>query len=282
MPFIRSNKVLFLLFLLIFAFKSHAQKIKSEDVVAKHLDSIGTAEKRASVKNQIVVGDAMVNFITQKTAPLLGRIVLASAGEKNFLGMKLGSVDYPSERFSYDGKKGKVSFVRAGIRSVLGNFILSNESILQEGLLGGTLSSSWALLDTASKKAKLSLSGTKKIGGKEAYVLNYLPKGGSDIDINLYFDKETFNHIRTEYKRISSAGIGITPDQSSRFNESRLSLVENFSDFRAEFGLTLPHSYRILYTITGQGTTEIEWTFKLNEFAFNQNLAANTFDAEAN
>ena len=54
----------------------------------------------------------------------------------------------------------------------------------------------------ANKKAKLSLEGTKKIDGKENYVLSYSPKGGSDVDINLYFDKETFRHTRTEYKQL--------------------------------------------------------------------------------
>jgi hypothetical protein len=54
-------------------------------------------------------------------------------------------------------------------------------------------------------------------------------------------------------------------------------------DSRDEKGLTLPHGYRLVYSITGQnGTTEIEWSFKLSEFAFNQTLEEKTFDAEAN
>ncbi|MEO8072958.1 MAG: hypothetical protein ABI686_06895, partial [Acidobacteriota bacterium] len=85
-----------------------------------------------------------------------------------------------------------------------------------------------------------------------------------------------------EYKRTSSAGIGTTPDQSSRFSESRFKLTEDFSDFKTENGLTLPHNYRLNYSITGQnGTTEIQWSFIFNEFAFNQKLADGTFDAEA-
>jgi hypothetical protein len=198
-----------------------AQKMKPEELLAKHLDSIGTAEARASVKSLIAVGDVAAKFISQKNQVVQGRIVLASAGEKNFFGMNLNSSVYSGEKFSYDGKKAKIGVVQAGAYSILGNFIKSNSMVLEESLLGGTLSTSWALLNSAEKKAKLSYDGAKKIDGREVYALGYSPKGGGDVDIVLYFDKETFRHVRTEYKRISSAGIGTRPEQSSGMSESR-------------------------------------------------------------
>lgn len=257
--------------------------MKPEEVLAKHLESIGKAEIRTAVKNQLAVGDVSVEFISQKNLTAQGRIVMASEGVKNFLGMNLNANDYSSEKFSFDGKKTKVAFVRTGIRSVLGNFVLSNNVILEESLLGGTLSTSWALSNIANNKAKLSFDGTKKIDGKEVYVLGYSPKGGGDLDIKLYFDKETFRHVRTEYKRTSSAAIGRTIDESARQSESRLKIVEDFSDFKVEKGLTLPHNYKLNYSVSGQnGTTEIEWKFVMSQFVFNQTLDAKTFDAEAN
>ncbi len=268
-----------------------AQKLKAEDVLAKHLDSIGTAETRSAIKNQLAVGDVQVTFVSQKNLPAQGRVVLASEGVKNFFGLNLNALDYPLERFSFDGKKSKVAYVRIGVRSILGNFILSNSLLLEESLLGGTLATSWALSRLADNKAKLSFDGTKKIDGKEVYVLGYSPKGGGDFDIKLYFDQETFRHVRTEYKRTASASIGRTSrsgtgqsiDDSARQNESRIKIVENFADFKAEKGLTLPHNYTLNYAISGQsGTTEIEWKFVMSEFAFNQKLDAKTFDIETN
>ena len=270
----------FALFFVAMSVSAFSQKMKPEDILAKHLDSIATSEVRAANKNRIIVGDADIKFITQKDIPVIGRLVLASDKEKNFWGLITNSNNYPSEKFSYDGKKAKVGFVKDGRRSVLGNFVVSNDILLEESLLCGTLSTSWALLDMGNKKAKLTSEGTKKINGKEVYALGYSAK--SDFDITLYFDKETFRHIRTEYKRISSAGIGVNPTQSSRFNETRLKITEDFSDFKAEKGLTLPHNYRINYSTVGQNsTTEIQWSFIFNEFAFNQNLAVGTFDADA-
>lgn len=276
-------KLSILFVFLVFSTSAFAQKMRVEDVLAKHLDSIGTAETRAATKSLIAVGTAEVKSITKITTPVVGRIVIASAGEKNFWGMMLNSTDYPSEKFSFDGKDAKVGFVKLGNRSTLGNFVHSNGLLLEQGLFGGTLSNAWAMLDTASRKAKISFDGTKKINGKETYILGYSPKGGGDVTVNLYFDKENFRHVRSEYKRISSAGIGLTPNASSRFSENRISLIEDFADFKAESGLTLPHSYHILYSTTGNsnGSTGIEWTFNLTEFAVNQKLAANTFDIDA-
>lgn len=267
----------------LFSVSGFAQKMKVEDVISKHLDSIGTAEKRAEIKSILAVGDVSVSFVTQKSQPVLGRIVLASASEKTFFGMNLSSNTYPSEKFSFDGKKSKVAIVKTGTRSVLGNFVTSNNLLLEESLLGGTLSTSWSFLHLSNKRANLSYEGTKKINGKETYALGYSVKSGGDIDITLYFDKATFRHVRSEYKRISSAGISSNPNQSSQFSETRLKVTEDFSEFKETNGITLPQIYKINYSISGQrGTTEVEWISLINEIAFNQNLTDEMFDAEAN
>jgi hypothetical protein len=259
-----------------------AQKLKPEELIAKHLDSIGTAEARAAVKSQMTVGEAVVTFISQKNQPAQGRVVMASAGNKNFFGLSLNASDYPGERFSFDGSKSKVAVVFNGKRSYFGDFVDANELVLRDSLLGGTLASSWALNDVAGKKVKISVGGTKKIDGKEYYVVGYSPKGGSDIDITLYFEKDTFRHARTEYKRTASAGIGVRPEQSSGYDETRLRVTEIFSDFRAEKGLTLPHSYKLTYSELGQrGTREVEWAYTLTTYAFNQPIDEKTFDVDA-
>jgi len=255
-----------------------AQKLKPEEVLAKHLDSIGTSDARLAAKSRIAVGEASAKFVSTKDQTVVGRIVLASDGEKNFFGLNMNSTLYPGERFSFDGKDASVGYVQQNTRSLLGNFVQSNNMLLKESLLGGTLSSSWIMSNMGENKGKLSFDGLKKIDGKEVYALGYSRRGGGDITVTMYFDKDTFRHVRTEYKRTSSAAIGLRPEQSSGFSESRLKVTEDFTDFKAEKGLMLPHTYKLVYSISGQnGTTEIEWNFKLNEFAFNQTLDPKTF-----
>ena len=266
------------LIMLLAASFATAQKLKPEEIVAKHLESIGTAGARSAIKTQMVVGDATVTFVSQKNQPAMGRIVMASAGNKNFYGLSLNAMDYPGEKFSFDGTKSRVAVVFQGKRSFFGDFVDANERILRESLLGGALSSSWAFHDIAAKKAKLSGGGTKKVDGKEYYVLSYSPSGGSDIDITVFFEKDTFRHARTEYKRTSSAAIGVRPEQSSGFDETKLKVTEVYGDFRAEKNLMLPHTYKLTYSDTGQrGTREVEWSYMLNEFSFNQPMDDKTF-----
>lgn len=256
---------------------AHAQKLKPEEFLAKHVESLGTAEARAAAKNRMAVGSVLVTFISQKNQTAEGRAVLVSADSRNFVGMNLNASDYTSEKFTFDGKKPAVGFAFNGIRSALGNFVQSNDWIVEESLFGGTLAGTWSL-GSATPKGKVSYNGIKKSDGKEYHVVGYSKKGGGDIDVKLFFDKDTFRHVRTEYVRMSSAGIGTNPNQSSGFNETRYKLTEEFGDFKDEKGLMLPHSYRIHYLTSGQrGTTEIEWKISLAEFVFNQNLDDSTF-----
>jgi outer membrane lipoprotein-sorting protein len=254
-----------------------AQKLTAEEIISKHLDSIAAADKRAAVTSLIASGEVRVEFISQKNQPAQGRIVVASEGTKMFFGMSLNASDYPQEKFVFDGNKSSVAMVRSGTRSVLGNFVQSNGVLLSHGILSGTLGSSWVFMNTAESKGKISTSGGKKIDGRETYGITYGPKGGSDIRITMYFDKETFRHVRTEYKRTASASMGATIDESARQSESRMTVTEDFSDFKEFSGLMLPSKYKINYLVVGQSTTEVEWVAEISEYAVNQKLDPGTF-----
>lgn len=275
MKFVRFPLFLILLSLSLPVF---AQKLKPEEIIAKHLDSIGTAEARAAAKSRMIVGDVLITFISQKNQTAQGRAVMASEANKMLIGMNLNAADYTQEKFTYDGKNSKVAFAYLTQRSLLGNWVDSNSVMLGHGLMGGALSTAWAPLNMGEGKGKLSGGGTKKIDGKEVYAVGFSTKG-SDVDITLFFEKDTFRHVRTEYKRMSSAGIGRTPNESSGFSETRYKMVEDFSDFKDEKGLMMPHVYKILYSVTGQrGTTEVEWALTMTAFTSNPKLDANTFD----
>ena len=231
---------------------------------------------------EIAVGNGTAKFLSNADLQSPGRIVIASEGTKFFFGINLESTTnrFADELYTFDGNASSVGLPRQGNRSALGLFVQSNKMTIEQGLLGGTLSTAWVIANISENKGKLSFDGLKKVDGKEAYVLGYSKKGGGDVDVSLYFDKDTFRHIRTEYKRMSSAGIGLRPEDSTKYDETRFKLVEEFGDFRAESGLTLPHTYRIVYSTSGQrGTTEIEWKFTLNEFSANQKLEPTTFKA---
>lgn len=283
-----SLKFLPLAFLLVLTVNFSAQKLAPEEIIAKHLESIGSKEKRAAVKNQLVFGD--VDFTIKGSAlPVIGKVVIFSAGEKSVWGMNLNSNDYPFDRFGYNGKDTKVGYARPGVRSFLGSFILSYKELLEEGLLGGALTSSWSLLNTETRKPKLSYEGTKKINDKETYVLSYSVKGGSDLDIKMYFDAKNYHHLRTEYSRVISARQGTNINNSAGQGEDRYRITETFSDFKKAGDLTFPTQYLLAYDYsttgavrnTGTAARYLEWKFGITNFSYNQPQEENTFDINA-
>lgn len=267
---------------------SRAQKMTAEDVLSKHLDSIGAKDKRAAIVNQVIFSD--VKFIVKGSSSRTnGKALFFSSGAKNLWGITLSSNDYPGDKFSYNGKNVKVGYLRPGVRSILGGFVYSYGELLKDGLLGGALSSSWTLLHADSKKIKLSYEGMKKIDDKDTYVLSYTPKSGSDLTVKMYFDAKNFHHLRTEYNRFIAARQGTNVDSSAGQTADRYHLVEDFSDFQNLGGLTLPGTYKLFYSYTSNSTTqttgssnrELEWDFKVTNFSYNQKFDENAFDIDA-
>lgn len=213
---------------------------------------------------------------------------MVSQENKNLWGLTTNTNDYSTDKFSYNGKDVKTNYIRPGVRSVLSGFIYSYPELLKEGLLGGTLLSSWSLLNTDERKPKLSFDGTKNIDGKETYVLSYSPKGASDLTIKMYFDTNSYQHVRTQYSRIIAARQGSTVDSSAGESSDRFSVVEDFSDYKDLGGLNLPSSYKLSYSYSSNAALqasrnanrEIEWTFKVTNYSYNQPLDANTFDID--
>ena len=276
-----SGASLLAIFALLFAVspKSSAQKLKPEDVVSRHLESIGSAKERAAVITRIIAGTSHVIFRTPPPGQASGRAVLASDGIKNLIGMSFRSPVYPREELGFNGNSFIAAYVTPGVRSSLGSFLMTHDLIFKQGLMGGTLSSAWPLLDLTARGSQLEYAGTRKVDNRTLHELRYMPHSGSDLKISLFFDQETFQHVRTEYERAIPAPTGSRDYSNVQEREIRYKMVEEFSEFRKEGGLTLPHTYKIKLTIDApSGTFLADWTITLTQFAFNQPIDPNSFN----
>jgi hypothetical protein len=270
-----------ILFLIVFCTATYAQKMAPEDILAKHLDSIGSPEARQNLRNITAVGDVSFTQGTSDRGGTIGKAVVVSEGPKIALGMSFPIPVYPLERIISDGRSVDISFTRPGLRSALGEYLLAYKQILSEGLLAGTLSRDWSLYSLADRKPKLSGGDIKRINGGEVYVISYSPRKGSDLTIRMYFDKDTFRHVRTEYFHTISAQMGATSDVSASQSESRENMTEDFSDFQTEQGITLPRTYKItLYIERGKTSRQYFYDLKLNQFFYNQTLDSSTFKGQ--
>jgi hypothetical protein len=255
------------------------EKLKPEELVAKHLDAIGPADARATMKTLITIGTVEATFKGKGTSRAAGSSLIASDGEKNLISLIFNSKEYPYERIGFNGQRVTGAEIHPGSRSPLINFLLGYDTIIRHGLLGGTLSTAWPLLHLTDKNVKLEAGGLKKIEGKQVYELKYLPRKGGDIKISLFFDAETFQHVRTEYRRSVAGQMGKTPETSAQAaTETRYKMVEEFGDFKKEGNLTLPHDYTLSLEIEAPSETRsFEWMMKFTKFTFGSAIAENEF-----
>lgn len=261
---------------------SATDKMKPEEVVLKHLQSIGAEESRASITSRIIIGTCKFSYRVNRVGQTEGNAVMASEGVKSLIGMTFPESDYPFERLGFDGRNFTTGYIRPGIRSILGDFLYSHNDVFKEGLIGGALTQAWPLLDLAARNPKLEYDGTQKVNGKETHVLSYSPRKGTDFQIKLYFDSTTFQHVRSVYSQSISPQMGKTDRESSRQRGTRYEIVEEFADFRKESGLTLPHNYKLRLEIDNQGgNAQYNWELSLTQYAFNRKIPADSYNVEA-
>ena len=286
--FTHMRKLFLLLYVLIAASGAAAQnkeknskdlpKLSANELIDKHLASIGTQSARDAVKSRVLVG---VGVFTTKMNPgkLGGAAQLASSHGGLLLAMILNSHDYPYEKIGFDGKDATFSSLPGGGYSALGSFLKSNKMVLKQGFLGGTLSQSWPLLQSG-REVKFESVGTATIDGKELYKLRATGAGSGDVAVALYFEPETFRHVRTEYTYRTGQLTTPNPNRSPMIGSNstspnNYSLTEEFSNFVKVDELVLPMTYVIEYS--SDAGRPLLWTLNFSQAFNNEPLDSSVF-----
>lgn len=231
-----------------------------DQLIANHLKAIGSPEALTAAKARQIDGSAHFEVLVGGGGKLDGQAALVSDGPKMKMGMLFTDPSYNGEVFTTDGDKVAAKSMKTGMRSLVGGFVYDHSQILREGLLGGALSSAWALLDVKGHKAKVTYDGIKKIDDRQLHQVTYRPKkNAGDADIKLYFDQD-FHHVMSVYKVTIEQTLGLQPTTSpgqpvtasetasASQNQTRYRLEETFSDFKENNGLTLPTKYALRLT----------------------------------
>lgn len=259
------------------------EKISVQELVAKHLASIGRDEDIKGIKSRVMVGEGTLVSKLGSAFTLNGTAQLASEGNRVLFAMLFDSDIYPYEKAAFDGKEQSLGFP-SGKKTLLAEFFRSQNSILKDGLFTGALSSAWTLTKLESvPKAKLEYAGVSKIDERQCYKVRYSSSRTGNLKITLYFDAETFRHLRTEYQYSIEPGMGTSStDVRSNSRIERYSLREDFSDFKVAGKLTLPFLYTINVTNELQleskaGTNSRDWTTKILQVYFDEALSVDVF-----
>ncbi len=229
------------------------EKLNAEELIARHLQSLGVVEKLAATKSRLVEGRSAMKVEVGGVGNALGRVVIASEGIRYRISLPFQYTDYWGEQLLFDGDRAEIGFSDIQKRSLLGDFLYRNDVILREGLFGGVLSTAWPLLNRDQRHARLEYAGQKKIDGRQLHQLSYhCRKGQGDVSIQLYFDPETFHHVATIYSLFiqSEASTNLAVEASGE-QGSRYKLEERFDGFKAFDGLTLPTRWNIIMETSG-------------------------------
>jgi len=268
---ILSSAILFLAFSAAQSDNAFARErdLKPEEVVAAHLKSIGDPGILQSVKSRAIEGSASVKFIQGKFRDSPdGESLMISEGRKLGIIMKFKTLGYYGEYLAFDGNAVTIGNCDDLTRSRFGHFFSQVDGIMKEGLLGGTLSVAWPLLDVPGRQPKLKYK-KRQIEGRQLHELTYNPKsiwGTEFLRIRIFFEPESFRHVMTEYKFWR----GDMPDS--------VVLKEIFEDFREADGLMLPHRYRIHFSSTNFIG---HWTIEARQWRHNAPMDAELFKARS-
>lgn len=266
--------------------------ITLEQLISNHLASIGTPEARSAINSRVAQGTTRFEFVTGGAGKMDGKTTVVSEGNNFRMVMRFGNVDYKGEDLLTNGDK--VQVLGTPNRSTLGTFLYAQNALIREGLFVGELSTAWPLLDPKIRSAKLSYNGLVKVNGTEFHEVKFVPKRSTDMDIRLYFDKETFRHVMTvasvslnpqllggvtntvDFMQRDSAQ-GSPETAQARQQPTRFKVEQRFLEFHQLDGLTLPMESVMRFTVEGQTSTERIYTTNFERVENNVPLDARNF-----
>jgi hypothetical protein len=262
------------------------ENFTAEQLIANHLQSLGKPEALMNAQSRGFVGTSSFEVILGGIGRYpYGLAMFASEGRKLGIAMSYQNAEYPGEYFAFDGKEVSVSHIRPGVKSPLAQFLYRFDDVMKEGLLGGALSASWPLLNIREKQPRVLKYGVRKIDGRRLHKLVYRPRDGlGNMKIELYFDWETFRHVRTEYLVRILNDLSLPPASLSIMEvvpEYRYHLIEEFDKFGSVGGIVLPQNYSLHYTVEGQNFTFIGlWKLRAGGWVLNKSYDERVFQAE--
>jgi len=212
-------------------------KLTAQDIITKHLAAIGGRDALAKVKTRVAIGTA-----TKESDAAVTMAIMSQAPDRV-------SALYQFEGYNwqliYDGSK---SICKPIFSRTTSQVMQKYEDMLSTGTLFNDASLFNALLAGESSGLKFEAKGTKKIKGKNAYLVEMKrPKGAA---VKLYFDTETFMWVRTEYGNVSLTKPMSTfsNERTSKDEETTYEFYVDTSDFKDVEGLKLPFRIEIVAT----------------------------------
>src|SRR4051812_29268694 len=161
------------------------QKLTADQIVEKHLVAVGGREALAKFKTRVALG------IIKKDNEQPGQMAVMS--EPNRVSAFYGFRDFDLQMI-YDGTK---AFFRPVLRRDMTTVSDKYQEMLASGFMFNSISLYNLIANSPAGGLKFESKGTKKVGGRLAYIVQTRSHNGSIV--KLYFDTENFMWVRTDF-----------------------------------------------------------------------------------
>jgi hypothetical protein len=237
--------------------------LTAQELIRRHLASIAPSDQLESRQAFAVQGDCEYRLLSGGALAAAGTGQLVSEGKAYNVLFDFAPGEYAGTEYITDGKRTEIEYRSGGQVNPLWIFLQGQDALLTEGLLGGALTTAWALLDVDGRKPKLQYRGTEDVDGRPLHRLDYrMRKGGRDLKVRLYFEPETYHHVLSTYEVTVAAPLGPSPEASARQRVARQRVEESFADFENLDGYTLPKTWTLKYFKTANDG-DAPWTLNL-------------------
>src|SRR4051812_4482742 len=270
------------------------QEFTADDIVARHLKAMGPAAR--TIKTREIRAKIAVVAIAGGVGRSEGEAVIVSDQHKLRYQMDFSNERSRGCQFVFTGEKAYVAEYQPGKTSPFADFMRVKTEPLSEGLLGGSITTGWALLDLSSRNPKVSYDGVKMVEGKLMHQIGYhFAHGPNDVDVKLFFETATFRHLYSRYSVTLAASLGVNVDngetsgsmtsqmtggaeiRAARQNVTRITVEERFGDFVTFDGVTLPTRWEVNFTTDRDRTISVRWLSKAYRIENDAKLPADAF-----
>lgn len=214
-----------------------APALTAEEIVARHLAAAGGREALSKFKSRVAVGT-----FKKEGDPDAQMAIMSEAPDR--LAAVYVFRDYDWRLIHVAGKSTirpqfprQVAPIEDKYRQMLASGLMFNGIPLQNLLLA------------PGPDVKFTARGTKKVKGREAYVVEV--KRGKDSPARLFFDAETFMWVRTEFGRAEvtrQMGTFTNDVVNQGASETGVDFYVETADFRDVGGVKLPFRVEMVVT----------------------------------
>ncbi len=211
-------------------------QLTAEEILNKHFDAAGGRQKLASFKTRIAVGTV------RKEAEPDAKMVIASDPKRVSAVFAFQNITWLL------GYNGSSAFIRPQMPREVRLVQAKYSDILASGFMFNSISLYNTLLNPPAD-TKFTAKGTKKIGGRPAYIVEMKPKSGDTM--KLYFDAENFMWVRTDYGRVEitkTQGAFTNAPGGHNEDDNVIDFYFETSDFRDVDGVKLPFKFKQVVT----------------------------------